>query len=101
MEGKVENVERTEWFSGAQSIQNSSTYHNIRHTNTFATLENGDRVNLDERDILESYKREKFSENLICDLKNKLVGETISYKHLGDEYYLDGSISQYLKKHEQ
>lgn len=96
MEGKVIDVERKEWYTGAQSIQNSSSEHNIRHTNTFAKLDNGDNVIINEGDILNTFNRTRFSDKIIKELKDKLLGENINYSEVDGDYQLDGSVSQYL-----
>ncbi len=96
MKGIVKHVNRTEWSTGASNIQSSSVYHNIRHTNTYAELEDGTKVDFDEKDVLQAYNRTNFSDKLVKEIELDLTGRSIDYIEVDGEYKLDGSISQYI-----
>lgn len=96
MEGVVKPVKRSEWYEGVANNRHTPENHSIRHTNTYATLDDGTNVCLDEKEILQSFNRRKFSDKLIKDLESKLVGRSINYKDIDGECHLDGSLSEYL-----
>lgn len=66
----------------------------IRITNTYAVLYNGDKVCIDEDEIRECYDYERITSNLIDELSNDLHNVWIEYSEDDDDgfYWLDDDL---------
>ena len=97
--GKVIKVDRAKWEVINSAYQNDHNVHGINHSNTYAELESGDKVCISESDILSHYGRKRFTDKLTDTLGEDLCGKDIQYDiNNEDEYWLDGSISNYIPK---
>lgn len=97
MEGKVKQVKRSEWYVGNQAYQHSHDWHNIRMTCLYAETYEGDKVIIDEKDVLNCFSRQRFSDSLISDLNTQLSNKKIKYdKNEEGDFCLTGSIGDYI-----
>ena len=97
MEGKVKQVKRSEWYVGNQADLHSHDWHDIRMTCLYAETYEGDRVIIDEKDVLNCFSRQRFSDSLISDLNTQLSNKKIKYdKNEEGDFCLKGSISDYI-----
>lgn len=97
MRGKVKFVERNEVFIGNQEDQHRSDIHDVRFTNTYAVLYNGDYVNIDEDEIRNHYDRIRINDDLISQLSDDLHNCAINYSpDDDDEYWLDDSLDDLI-----
>lgn len=98
MEGVVKKINRSVWFFDGPNSHHTTDDHSTRQTCTYVVLDNGDKVILEESEILSCYGRQRITETLIYDVLGKsLVGKNVSYaKGSNGDYYLDGPLSQYL-----
>lgn len=68
MKGKVIQIKRSEWYVGNQAYQYSHDLHDIRMTCLFAETYEGYKILIDEKDVLQYFDRQKFSDKLIEEL---------------------------------
>lgn len=97
MKGKVKHIKRSEWYVGNKTYQHSHVLHDIRMTCLYAETYEGHQVLIDEKDVLNHFGRQRFSDSLISDLNNLLHNEIIEFKknEEGDNF-LKGSIGDYI-----
>ena len=97
MRGKIKCIKRSEWYVGNQAYQHSHDLHDIRMTCLYAETYEGHKVLIDEKDALNYFGRQRFSDSLISDLNTQLHNKIIEFKknEEGDDS-LTGSISNYI-----
>lgn len=97
MKGKVKQIKRSEWYVGNQAYQHSHDLHDIRMTCLYAETYEGHQVLIDEKDVLNYFGRQRFSDNLLADLNSLLRNKLIDYqKNRDGDYCLSGNISNYI-----
>ena len=98
MNSIVKKIDRSEWHVGMQGCSYTRDNHTTRQTCTYATMVNGDKVIIDEQQILAHYGRQRITEALIYgELSSALTGKRINYSKGSDgEYHLDGTLGQYI-----
>ena len=82
MKGKVKQIKRSEWYVGNQAYQHSHDLHDIRMTCLYAETYEGHQVLIDEADVLRHFGRQRFSDNLIGELKAQFRGKRIEYEKM-------------------
>lgn len=93
MKGKVQDVVRFTGFKCPQGGNNQG-YHPRRITQTYARLDNGTDVILDEKEITNVYKRTYITSNFINNkLKKDLIGKEIEYDNRD---FLIGPLTNYI-----
>ncbi|MEG2013582.1 MAG: hypothetical protein RR063_10340 [Anaerovoracaceae bacterium] len=86
-------VTRSVWYVGNQAYQHSSDWHDVRHSNTYAVLYNGDEVGIDEDEIRSCYNRTRITQDLITELSDDLHNVWIEYSADDDgDYWLEGDL---------
>lgn len=97
MKGKVKQIKRSEWYVGNTAYQHSHDLHNIRMTCLYAETYEGHNVLIDEKDVLNYFGRQRFSDSLISDLNTLLHNNVIEFeKNEEGDNCLIGSISDHL-----
>ena len=76
------------------AYQHSHDLHDIRMTCLYAETYEGHQVFIDEKDVLNHFGRQRFSENLIAELNTQFRGKWIEYEKNSDgDFCLKGNIS--------
>ena len=97
MKGKVKQIKRSEWYVGNMAYQNSHDLHDIRMTCLYAEMYEGHQVLIDEKDVLNYFGRQRFSDSLISDLNTQLHNKVIEFeKNKEGDNCLKGSIGDYI-----
>ena len=97
MRGKVKHIKRSEWHVGNQAYQHSHDLHDIRITCLYVETYEGHQVLIDEKDVLNHFGRQKFSDSLISDLNNLLHNKIIEFENNEEgDSCLKGSIGDFI-----
>ena len=80
MKGKIKQIKRSEWYVGNQAYQHSHDLHDIRMTCLYAETYEGHQVLIDEKDVLNYFGRQRFSDNLLAGLNSLLRNKLIDYQ---------------------
>lgn len=97
MKGKVKQIKRSVEYFGNMAYQHSHDLHDIRMTCLYAETYEGRKVLIDEKDVLNHFGRQRFSDSLISDLNTQLHNKVIEFEinEEGDNC-LKGSIGDYI-----
>ena len=97
MKGKIKQIKRSEWYVGNQAYQHSHDLHDNRLTCLYAETYEGHQVLIDEKEVLNQFGRQRFSDSLISDLNTQLHNKIIEFKKNGEgDNCLIGSIGDYI-----
>ncbi len=97
MRGKTKCIKRSELYVGNQAYQHSHDLHDIRMTSLYAETYEGYQVLIDEKDVLNYFGRQRFSDSLISDLNTLLHNKVIEFeKNKEGDNCLKGSIGDYI-----
>ena len=97
MRGKIKCIKRPVEYVGNMAYQHSHDLHDIRMTCLYAETYEGHQVLIDEKDVLNHFGRQRFSENLIAELNSVLRNKLVQYeKNEEGDYCLLGGIDDYL-----
>jgi len=97
MKGKVKQIKRSEWYVGNSAYQHSHDLHDNRLTCLYAETYEGHQVLFDEKDVLNYFGRQRFSDSLISNLNTLLYRKVIEFeKNEEGDNCLKGSIGDYI-----
>lgn len=97
MKGKIRQIKRSEWYVGNQAYQYNHDLHDIRLTCLYAETYERCQVLIDEKDVLNHFGRQRFSDSLISDLNTQLHNKVIEFeKNKEGDNCLKGSIGDYI-----
>lgn len=80
MKGIIKRIMRSEWFVENSSDHYKHDSHPVRHTNTYAKLDDGSCVNIDEGDIRRCFGQQRITDKVIRTLNEKLGGQEVEYE---------------------
>lgn len=97
MGAKIKFIKRSELYVGNSAYQHSHDLHDIRMTCLYAETYEGYQVLIDEKDVLNYFGRQRFSDSLIFDLNTQLHNKVIEFeKNKEGDNCLKGSIGDYI-----
>ena len=97
MKGKIKQIKSSEWYVGNQAYQHSHDLHDIRLTCLYAETYERRQVLIDNKDVLNYFGRQRFSDSLIFDLNTQLQNKVIEFeKNEEGDNCLKGSIGDYI-----
>ena len=97
MKCKVKQIKRSVWYVGNSAYQHSHDLHDNRLTCLFAETYEGHKVLIDEKDVLNYFGRQRFSDSLISNLNTLLYRKVIEFeKNEEGDNCLKGSIGDYI-----
>lgn len=97
MGAKIKCIKRSELYVGNSAYQHSHDLHDIRMTCLYAETYEGYQVLIDEKDVLNYFGRQRFSDSLIFDLNTQLHNKVIEFeKNKEGDNCLKGSIGDYI-----
>ena len=97
MRGKIKCIKRSELYVGNSAYQHSHDLHDIRMTCLYAEIYEGHQVLIDEKDVLNYFGRQRFSDSLMFNLNTLLHRKVIEFeKNEEGNNYLTGSIGDYI-----
>jgi len=97
MRGKIKCIKRPVEYVGNMAYQHSHDLHDIRMTCLYAETYEGHQILIDEKDVLNHFGRQRFSDSLIFDLNSQLHNKVIEFeKNEEGDNCLKGSIGNYI-----
>ena len=72
VKGMVKHIKRSEWYVGNQAYQYNHDLHDNRLTCLYVETYEGHQILIDEKDLLNYFSRQRFSDSLISNLNTLL-----------------------------